>query len=70
LVLLGPLRRPFFGSWRFNVPALVCGLVAWLVAGAVTKPGDPAWFPLGLALFVALGAGAAVKNWLDKTLGK
>ena len=70
LLILGPLRRAFFRNWRFNVPAVLAGLVAWVVVSNAIGPLDPWWMPHAVAAFVALGAGAAVKQWLDEVFGK
>lgn len=70
LFILGPLRRAFFGNWRFNVPAVLAGIVAWVVVSNNIKPHDPWWMPHAVAALVALGAGAAVKQWLDEVFGK
>lgn len=70
LLIIGPFRRAFFGNWRFNVPALLGGLVALLVTSSCLSCGDPPWLPLAAGLFVAVGAGAAAKAWLDDVLGK
>jgi len=70
VLILGPLRGRFFSRWRFNIPALVAGVVVLLFAGDFMRPGTPSWFPYALAPLVALGSGAACKNWLDEVLGK
>jgi len=70
LLFLGPLRRAFFRSWRFNVPAVLMGTVAWVVVSNNIKPHDPWWMPHAVAVLVALGAGSAVKQWLDDVFGK
>jgi len=69
IVLVAPLRRAFFCSWRFTVPAvaaLLGGLVftAWLVGF-----GIPGWAMLFLPPVMALGVGAGAKQWLDQNLG-
>jgi hypothetical protein len=70
LIVLGPLRSAFFGNWRFNVPALLAGMAAWIFVSNEMRPHDPRWMPHAVAAFVALGAGAAVKRWLDGVFGK
>ena len=70
LIVLGPLRHAFFRNWRFNVPAVLGGIAGWVVASASMKANDPRWVPHAVAAFVALGAGAAVKQWLDEVFGK
>ena len=70
LLLFGPLRKPFLWEWRFTVPAMFSGVAAWLLTAASLKPHDPWWMPWAVGVFVALGAGAAVKEWLDGVFGK
>jgi hypothetical protein len=70
LLLLGPLRRPFFRNWRFNVPASAGALVAWVVMSSGMSPSDPRWMPLVGAVLVGLGAGAAGKQWFDEVFGE
>jgi hypothetical protein len=70
VLILGPLRRQFFKRWRFNVPALCCGVASFLLTSASLKPEDPRWLPLAVSLAVALGGGAAFKQWLDNVFGK
>ena len=70
LLILGPLRKPFFRSWRFNVPAVICGFAAWLMVSGSIRSHDPRWMPLAVAFFVALGGGASIKSWLDEVFGK
>lgn len=70
ILILGPLRRAFFRSWRFNVPAVLAGIAAWVVVSNAMKAHDPWWMPHAVAALVALGAGAAVKQWLDEIFGK
>lgn len=69
VLVFGPLRRAFFRGWRFNVPALLAGLGSWLALTTVMQPVEP-WITYAVPPFVALGAGAAVKAWLDDVLGK
>lgn len=70
VLVVGPLRRPFFRQWRFNLPALVWGIGSFIVMSRLMNERDPSWFPLTVAVFVGLGAGAAVKEWLDDVFGK
>ena len=70
LLLLGPLRRPFFRNWRFTVPATLAGIIAWMIISGTMKPGEPCWMTLGIVIMVALGAGAAFKEWFDEVFGK
>lgn len=70
LLILGPLRGRFLSRWRFNVPALIAGVVVLLFAWKLMRPSTPSWFPYALASLVALGSGAAFKKWLDEVLGK
>jgi hypothetical protein len=70
LMCLGPLRRLFFRNWRFTLPASFAGWGTFYVACSVRSAGEPCWIAQGLALVVGLGAGAAVKAWLDETLDR
>jgi hypothetical protein len=70
LLLLGPLRKHLLREWQFTVPALLGGIAAWLFTAALLKPHDPWWMPWAVGVFVALGAGAAVKEWIDGIFGK
>jgi len=70
LLILGPFRRPFFRNWRFTIGATVMGLIAWFVTSASVTQADPGWMPWGVAFCVAMGAGAAAKEWLDGVFGK
>ena len=70
VVCLGPLRRGFLGQWRFTVPASVVGWVAFFITASIREPTEPWGMPLAVAAFVALGAGAAGKQWLDEQLRK
>lgn len=69
ILILGPLRRAVLRSWRFSVPALLAGFGSWLVLSTVMAPGEP-WIACAVPPFVAIGAGAAVKEWLDGVFGK
>lgn len=70
LLLLGPLRRHFFRQWRFTVPAVLWGFLAWIVLSGIMKPQDPWWMPWIVAICVALGAGTAGKQFFDEVFGK
>lgn len=70
VLILGPLRRQFFDRWRFNFPALCCGVASFLLTSASLKTEDPRWMPLAVSIAVALGGGAAFKQWLDEVFGK
>jgi hypothetical protein len=70
VLLVGRSRRAFFRQWRFTVPAVAAGMAALLVVPRMMGPGDPAWVPAAVAAFVALGAGAASREWLNDVLGK
>lgn len=70
VLLVGRSRRAFFRQWRFTVPAVVAGTAALFIVPRMMGSGDPAWVPAAVAAFVALGAGAASKEWLDDVLGK
>jgi len=66
---LGPLRRVFWRSWRFCLPASAAGWsTVWLTPHLF--PGDPWWVGLAVGGFVGLGVGAACKEWLDQALGE
>jgi hypothetical protein len=70
IVILGPLRRAFLRRWRFNVPAVLAGFASWLIVSNIMSSHDPWWMPWAVGVFVALGAGAAVREWLDEVFGK
>ncbi len=70
VLLVGRSRRAFFRQWRFTVPAVAAGAAALFIVPRMMRPGDPPWVPAAVAGFVALGAGAACKEWLDGVLGK
>ena len=70
VLLFGRSRRVFFRQWRFTVPAVAASMAALLIVPRMMRPGDPVWVPVAVAAFVALGAGAACKEWLDDVLGK
>jgi hypothetical protein len=70
LLLLGPLRRPFFRNWRFTVPAMAGAVLGWVVTSSGMRPSDPPWMPVIVSLVVGLGAGAGGKQWLDEVFGK
>jgi len=70
IFLLGPFRKSFFRSWRFNVPAVICGLIAWFAVSGAVRSSDPWWMPWAVAVCVALGGGASIKTWLDDVFGK
>ena len=69
VLIFGPFRHAFFRGWRFNVPALLAGFGSWLALSTVMQPVEP-WIACAVPPFVGLGAGAAVKAWLDDVLGK
>ncbi len=69
ILIAGRSRRAFFRGWRFNVPALMAGCGSWLALTTVMQPVE-LWLTCAVPPFVALGAGAAVKAWLDDVLGK
>jgi len=70
LLLAGPLRKWFLSNWRFCVPALLWGIVSFRLASEFVSAGYPWWCPVGIALFAAIGAGVAGKEWLDRVFGK
>lgn len=69
LMVLGPFRRTVLRSWRFSVPALLAGFGSWMALSTVMTPDEP-WMAYAVPPLVALGAGAAVKEWLDGIFGK
>jgi hypothetical protein len=70
VLLVGRSRRAFFRRWRFTVTAVTAGAAALFIVPRMMGPGDPPWVPAAVAAFVALGAGAACREWLDDVLGK
>ena len=66
LLILGPLRGPFWENWRFTVPAAVFGYIAWVVMSGSMKPYDPWWLPWAGALVTGIGVGIAAKKELDE----
>jgi len=69
LLVAGLLRRRFLSAWRFTIPA-VAGLVAGFVLAAfLVRFGVPGWAMLFLPFVMAMGLGAAGKQWFDENLG-
>jgi len=70
VLLLGPLRRPFWRHRRFTVPALVGGVAAYAFTAAGGTGQVPPWGPLVVGVLGGIGAGFAVKEVLDERFGK
>lgn len=66
ILIMGPLRRPFFKAWRLSLPAFVAGYIALFVSSKMVSPSDPFWFPYAIAVFVGLGVAIAVNDVLGK----
>ncbi len=69
LLVAGPLRRRFLRAWRFTFPAVLGGVVGYVLATMFVSYGSPRWL-LTFGLFAgAFILGAAGKKWLDENLG-
>ncbi len=69
LLLLGPLRRPVLGAWKFVLPATAGTIAGLALARLFVSAGGPAWLLWFAPVLFGLQLGAAGKAWLDRTLG-
>ena len=69
LLLVGPLRRPFFSAWRLSLPLVGGAVVGGLIACYMVKQGAPTWIMLVGPVLGAVALGGAAKELLDDVFG-
>jgi len=71
ILVLGPLRRPFFRYATFTIPATFGAIFGWeigrfIAARALLMPPMSFLLALSMASGMGFGAGQATKEWADK----
>jgi len=74
LLILGPLRRPYFGRARFTIPATIgllvgLGIAAYVARAAGLPPLVAILLMLAIAGALSTSMGRASKEWLDRVFG-
>jgi hypothetical protein len=68
-LILAPLRRAFFGAWRFTVPLVVSLGVGFVVGAFLVGFGLPAYVMLLSPVAAVLVVAPALRTWLGENLG-
>ena len=69
MLMVAPIRRAFFASWRFTLPAIAGFVFALAMLRGVMKPNLPGLMVLGIAIFVAIEAGVTGLQPFNETSG-
>ena len=69
LLLAGPLRRVFFGAWRFTIPLVVSIVVGLDVGAFLVGFGLPPYVILMSPVAAVLVVMPAIRAWLNENIG-
>ena len=69
VLVLAPLRRAFFGAWRFTVPLVVSLGVGFVVGSFLVGFGLPPYAMLLGPAAAVLVVAPALRDWLGENLG-
>jgi len=64
LLFVGAIRRRVFGAWRFVLPAVLGGVIAYMFLGTLAGAGTiPAWTVIAVPVTAALATGSGCRQW-------
>ena len=69
ILVAGPLRKCVLSDRRFFAPALVAGLVSWILLSTVMRPPE-AWMEWALPPLVGFGVAVAFRPLIEDLFGK
>ena len=68
LLVLAPLRRAFFGAWRFTVPLVVSLGIGFVLGAFLVRFGLPPYVVLLGPAAAVLVVAPALREWLGENL--